>query len=82
MIYKGKSQTKMDDCLGYPYDIGNLHMMDFMAHIDPFELGSCLNSFHQHRFSWGSTGQPGTHLQRVDLMQFEQKKMILLGYPQ
>ena len=26
MVYKGKSQTKMDDGMGYPYDSGNLHI--------------------------------------------------------
>ena len=26
MVYKGKSQSKMDDNWGYPYDLGNLHL--------------------------------------------------------
>ena len=26
MVYKGKSQSEMDDW-GYPYDLGNLHVM-------------------------------------------------------
>ena len=27
MFYKGKSQSKVDDDSGYPYDLGNLHMV-------------------------------------------------------
>ena len=26
MVYDGKSQSKMDDEQGYPYDLGNLHL--------------------------------------------------------
>ena len=26
MVYNGKSQQKMDENWGYPYDLGNLHM--------------------------------------------------------
>ena len=29
----GKSQSKMDDCLGYPYDLGNLHVSPFFNDI-------------------------------------------------